>query len=272
MKQLIILICTIANVPSSIAQQNIKELNITTRKTTSLIFPSVIMHTDIGSADMLVQKVEQANNILLVKAGKKDFEQSNLSVITSDGNVYTFIVNYDSSTTSFIYNISTVNSGSTLKATFGNALLSQAVIESYAKGILDNPSQIQSICDISRRMKCAITGVYIKSDILFIQVLLQNRSSINYDIDMLRFAIKDKKIAKRTASQEKDLQPVYVTGNRTVVPAGAKNTVVFAIPKFTIPEHQFLLLEISEREGGRNLSVKAGNRVVTSARQLPSFE
>ena len=70
-----------------------------------IIFPAMIIHTDIGTADILVQKVEQATNILLIKAGRKDFEQTNLSVITADGNVYSLIVNYDSSQASFIYNI-----------------------------------------------------------------------------------------------------------------------------------------------------------------------
>ncbi|HNP25091.1 MAG TPA: conjugative transposon protein TraN [Panacibacter sp.] len=272
MKQFIILIFTIAIVTSSIAQQNINQLNITTQKTTSLIFPSVIIHTDIGSAELLVQKVEQATNILLIKAGKRDFEQTNLSVITADGNVYSFIVNYDSSQATFIYNISTVNSGSSHKVSFRNALLSQSVIETYANGILDNPSQLQSIYDVNWRMKCAITGFYIRGNILFIQVLLQNQSSINYDIDLMRFSIKDQRIAKRTASQEKDLQPVYVAGNRTVVAAGTKNVIVFAVPKFTIPEHQYLSFEVNELNGGRNLSLKVNNRIITRARQLPSFE
>jgi len=121
-------------------------------------------------------------------------------------------------------------------------------------------------------MKCAITGFYIRGNILFIQVLLQNQSSINYDIDLMRFSIKDQRIAKRTASQEKDLQPVYVAGNRTVVAAGTKNVIVFAVPKFTIPEHQYLSFEVNELNGGRNLSLKVNNRIITRARQLPSFE
>src|SRR6185436_8256523 len=115
---------------------NIQELNITTQKTTSLIFPSAVTHADIGSVDMLVQKVEQANNILLVKAGKKNFEQTNLSVITADGTVYSFIVNYESSPGNYIYNVTTSNSSSSHKATFGNGLLSQPDIETYANGIL----------------------------------------------------------------------------------------------------------------------------------------
>lgn len=272
MKQFIILICAIATFIPSVAQQSIQELNITTQKTTSLIFPAAITHADIGSADMLVQKVEQANNILLVKAAKKDFQQTNLSVITADGNVYSFIVNYESSPGNYIYNVNASNSSSLHKVAFGNGLISQSDIETYAKGILDNPSQLYSIFDVSWRMKCAITGLYIKDNILFIQVLLQNQSSINYDIDLMRFSIKDQKRAKRTASQEKDLQPVYMTGNRTVVAAGTKNVIVFAVPKFTIPEHQYLSFEVNELNGGRNLSVKINNRVITRAKQLPAFE
>ena len=71
-------------------------------------------------------------------------------------------------------------------------------------------------------MKCAITGIYIRGNILFIQVLLQNQSSINYNIDLMRFSIKDQKRAKKDGFAGKDLQPVYITGNKTVVAAGTK--------------------------------------------------
>ncbi|QEC69702.1 DUF4138 domain-containing protein [Panacibacter ginsenosidivorans] len=107
---------------------------------------------------------------------------------------------------------------------------------------------------------------------LFIQVLLKNQSSINYDIDLLRFSIKDQKRANRTASQERDLQPVYIAGNKAIVAADTQNVIVFAVPKFTIPEHQYLSFEVNELNGGRNLSVKINNRTITRAKQLPSFE
>src|SRR6266498_834118 len=69
-------------------------LNITCNKTTNLIFPYSIVNVDRGSKYVLVQKVTGAENILQVKADKPNFSETNLSVITADGNLYSFIVDY----------------------------------------------------------------------------------------------------------------------------------------------------------------------------------
>jgi hypothetical protein len=67
---------------------------ITTDKTVSLVFPSPILYVDRGTGDVLVQLVEGANQILLVKAASRNFSPTNLSVITADDSVYALQVVY----------------------------------------------------------------------------------------------------------------------------------------------------------------------------------
>ena len=43
-------------------------LEITTDKTTSLVFPFPVMHVDRGTKEVLVQKIKEAGNIILIKA------------------------------------------------------------------------------------------------------------------------------------------------------------------------------------------------------------
>jgi hypothetical protein len=69
-------------------------LAITCNKTTNVIFPFSIQSVDRGSQDILVQQPKGTENILQVKADKPNFEQTNLSIITIDGNLYSFIVDY----------------------------------------------------------------------------------------------------------------------------------------------------------------------------------
>ncbi len=71
-------------------------LAITFLKTTHLIFPYAIKSVDRGSPDILVQKAKGVENVLLVKAGRENFKESNLSVITADGKFYSFLINYSS--------------------------------------------------------------------------------------------------------------------------------------------------------------------------------
>src|SRR3954470_1354464 len=69
-------------------------LKITLNKTTNLIFPYAIKSVDRGSADVLAQKAKGVENILLVKAARENFPETNLSVITADGKLYSFVLNY----------------------------------------------------------------------------------------------------------------------------------------------------------------------------------
>src|SRR5687768_2136525 len=71
-------------------------MGITYAKTTNLIFPYAIKSVDRGSPDVLAQMAKGVDNILLVKAGSKNFPETNLTVITTDGKLYSFLVGYTS--------------------------------------------------------------------------------------------------------------------------------------------------------------------------------
>src|SRR5437016_5893729 len=96
-KLLVILSCffniaCFAQAPISFIKPNL--LDITSNKTSNIIFPYAIQHVDKGSTDILAQKVNGAVNVLEVKAAKDSFAETNLSVITVDGKLYSFIVHY----------------------------------------------------------------------------------------------------------------------------------------------------------------------------------
>lgn len=254
MKQFVCLICAVSFVVSSFAQTS--SLQITTDKTTSLIFPYPIKHVDRGTKDVLVQPVKEAGNILLIKAASKDFSQTNLSIVTDDGSVYAFTVTYGEPSI-WVYHFPTQRKTS---------------IATYANSILDNPKTMIGIKDASWDMIARVNGIYIKDDVIYYQLDLQNQSSIDYDINFLRFYIRDKKKAKRTAVQETELTPLYVAGNTSQVKANDHNSIVVALDKFTIPDAKFLAIEIGEKNGGRNILMKVGNRKIIRAISLPDIK
>ena len=70
-------------------------LEVTFSKTVHIIFPSAIRYVDLGSADIIAGKADGSENVLRVKAALRDFSrETNLAVITDDGNYYTFNVKY----------------------------------------------------------------------------------------------------------------------------------------------------------------------------------
>ncbi len=254
MKRFVCLICGCWILVSAMAQNT--SLCIATDKTTSLIFPFAIRHVDRGTKDVLVQNVKEADNILLVKAGSRDFPETNLSVVTEDGSVYLFLVCYENKPAVWIHHL---------------PINSKASVTTYANGILDNPRSIRGINDGRWGMEAKVAGVYIKDNVIYYQLRLTNQSPIDYDIELLRFYIKDKKKGKRTASQENELIPLYVSGNTNKVKARSNNVVVVALEKFTIPDAKYLGIQVMEKNGGRHLFVKLQNKHILKAILLPDL-
>lgn len=251
MRQLMCFICALGNFVISFGQET--NLFISTQKTTSLIFPYPIRHVDRGTRDVLVQSVKEADNILLVKAASQNFPKTNLSVVTEDGSVYALAIAYGDSSSCVYYFSPQV----------------KMPVSAYANSILDNPKTMIGVRDASWDMIARVIGIYIKDDVIFYQLQFINQSSIDYGINFLRFYIRDRKRAKRTAAQEAELKPLYTAGNLREVKANSQNTIVVALDKFTIPDAQYLAIEIGEKNEGRNLLLKVNNRRIVKAILLP---
>ncbi len=254
MKRFVLLICGCMMIFASFSQ--IPSLAIATDKTTSLIFPFPISHVDRGTKDVLVQQVKEATNILLVKAASQKIAETNLSVVTEDGSVYTFRINYESNPSIWVWHV---------------PVQQEQTLATYANGILDNQRTIHGISDCKWDMRAKIIGIYIKGNVMYYQLRLENKSPIDYDIDLLRFYIRDKKEGKRTANQEITLNPLYIAGNEAKVKASSDNVVVVALNKLTIPDAKYLGVQIMEKGGGRHLKMKVSNRKTIKALPLPDF-
>lgn len=232
-------------------------ISIATDHTVSLIFPFPIKHVDRGTQDLLVQHAKESDNILLVKASVNYFKSTNLSVVTSDGTVYAFAVQYNEKPPVWVYHI---------------PLQSHANIATYANGILDNTRTLHGVRDRSWDIEALIAGIYIKNNVIYYQLRLDNQSPIDYDIEFLRFYIRDKKKGKRTARQENEIVPLFIAGNTKQVKAGSRNVMVIALDKFTIPDAKYLAVQIHEQNGGRHLFMKVNNNKIIKAISLSDFK
>ena len=91
---LVILSITIVRYTDAQSTFESHALEITYNKTSSVIFPAVIKSVDKGSRDVLAQKAKGVENVLQLKAARENFPETNLTVITADGTLHQFTVNY----------------------------------------------------------------------------------------------------------------------------------------------------------------------------------
>lgn len=114
-------------------------------------------------------------------------------------------------------------------------------------------------------MKLSLNGIFIHGNVMYYRIRIDNLSDISYTIGQLRFFICDKKKAKRTASQEIEVKPLYIYHDATTINGGTEHTLVVALTKFTIPEKKYLDIQVMEKNGGRHLELHTKNKKVIKA-------
>ncbi|URC11959.1 conjugative transposon protein TraN [Flavobacterium sp. B183] len=261
----LLLVCVSVN-PQSNAKETAfyedqyKNLQVGFSKTTSIIFPYTIKSIDKGSAEVLVQKAKGVENILLVKAAKQHFFQTNLTVVTSDGKLYVFVLNYDETCPDLNFKAENAVVASR-DVLFSLENENQKRIEQYALAAYSKKKKISGLKKSKYQIRLEVNGIFIQQDVLYLRIVFENKSKINYDIDQLRFFIRDQKKSKRTASQEIELQPLYATSSSSVIPYKSEIIKVYALEKFTIPENKYLTIQMIEKNGGRHLEVDINNNL-----------
>ncbi len=118
------------------------------------------------------------------------------------------------------------------------------------------------------KMKLSMLGWYVRGSQLYCKLKIENRSQIGYDIEQLRFYIRDNNAVKRTASQEIILRPAHLQGDTGTIKGHSGRMWVLVLEKFTVPDEKHFAVEILERNGGRHLYLKAYNRQVMLAKEF----
>lgn len=231
--------------------------------TTVLIFPSPVQQADRGERDLMAQKQPGVENVLTVKAARRDFPPTNLHVFTADGRVYAFDVVYAPDPNQTTYDLAKLVSSDTAD---GN---SKAQIE-LSKKPLDRLKLASDIAKVKAarpffsthsskyKMKVQLQTIYRYGDILYMGLKITNRSTLPYPIDFIKLYISDKKRTIRSSMQQREVIPVFID-TVSIIPSKSAVQWVIAIPELMIPEHRQLVWEMNEKNGGRNLKFMIKN-------------
>ena len=245
-----------------------RNIHVTFNKTSSLVFPAVITAVDRGSRDILIQKVKGVENVLQLKAGRMAFKETNLTVITSDGKLHHFFVSYSDTPDQFAIQIGKDEPDSNGSILF-SLDMTDVTMNECASRILSSPRKFKIKGTSKFDMKMALQGIYIEDNVMFFHLRVTNDSNIPFHTDVLRFYVKDKQKAKRTASQEVIENPLYQQGNAQLIKGQSTQDLIFALPKFNIPDAKVLVIQLMEKKGGRHLHLKINNKTIIRAKVVP---
>lgn len=238
-------------------------ISVALSKTTNIIFPYAIAGVDIGSRDVLAQKANGAENILQIKAAKEGFPQTNISVITADGKFTSFLVDYTEQPSVLTLSFSKIEKLRAIAIPFEN--INQEQMERYASIATGSEERMKGIKDKDFGIRFRLNGLFIHDNMMLLRFNISNKTNIAYDIDQLRLYIRDQKKTKRTATQEIEIAPVWVQNNIRRIVGQSNSTVVFIVPKFTIPDKKYFAVQLMEKNGGRNLELHVKNKKLVKA-------
>ena len=251
------------------------QMEVTYDKTSHLIFPTGIRYVDLGSEYLIAGKAEDAENVLRVKASMRDFEsETNFSVITNDGRFYSFNVYYSSYPDVLSYDLLTMqkavdktNGNDVLFEELGNNSPSLAglLLETIYK---NNKRIVKHIGAKSFGIQFILKGIYIHNGKYYFHTELGNRTNVPFQIDFINFKVVDKKIAKRTVVQERQMIPLRTYKPLDGINGKSTEQNVFLLDQFTITDDKVLLIEIFEKNGGRHQTLQIENSDLIKARLI----
>lgn len=254
-------------------------LEVTFDKTVHIIFPSSIRYVDLGSSNIIAGKAGSSENILRVKASVRGFEaETNLAVITEEGSYYTYNVKYadepeklNIEMRDFMHDGIATNRPNNSFDIYLKELRSESprVVYLINRAIYkDNKRHIKHIGGKRFGIQYTLKGIYSHNNLLYLHTQIKNSTNVPFDIDFVRMKVVDKKVTKRTAIQEMVIYPLRAYNFMTTVGANQTERTVFALDKITIPADKLLIIEVFEKNGGRNQTFTIENADLIRARQI----
>lgn len=254
-------------------------VQVTFAKTVHIIFPSAVRYVDLGSNWIIAGKADGAENVIRVKATTEGFPgETNFSVICEDGSFYSFNAQYahepemlNIEMKDFLENGDTTDFSHTRMnihfRELGNEspLLVKLIMQSIYK---EDRREIRHLGCKRFGVQFLLKSVHSHNGLFYFHTETRNRSNVAFRTDFIRFKIVDKKVPKRTAIQERVIDPVR-SYNEVLVTEGKSDVrTVYAVPQFTIPDDKLLVIELFEKDGGRHQTIRVENADLVAAKQI----
>ena len=254
-------------------------VQVTFAKTVHIIFPSAVRYVDLGSNWIIAGKADGAENVIRVKATTEGFSgETNFSVICEDGSFYSFNARYahepemlNIEMKDFLENGDTTDFSHTRMNIYfrelagESPLLVKLIMQSIYK---EDRREIRHLGCKRFGVQFLLKSVHSHNGLFYFHTETRNRSNVAFRTDFIRFKIVDKKVPKRTAIQERVIDPVR-SYNEVLVTEGKSDVrTVYAVPQFTIPDDKLLVIELFEKDGGRHQTIRVENADLVAAKQI----
>lgn len=258
-----------------LSKNNIKgsyRISVAFFKTSHIIFDSKIVYFDMGSKNVIGEKVENVDNVLKLKAAFLEPFETNVTVITASGKYYSFIVGHNENpsklnlimepiTMDWSSAINNVDSDGKIIFTQTSGGMDEAGFKALSLFALKQKN-IKHIRSTVGSVRMEVQNILSKDDNILITLKMKNKSSLNYEVELLKAYIRDAETNKRDLTQEVEVKPTYLylsnqsKSKRKIGEAKGEYGMVLLFNKFAIAKNKTFDIDMIEKNGGRNFNLK----------------
>lgn len=235
---------------------------VTGLKMTNLVFPGPVAAGVKVSRDVLVQRPRGIDNVIELKAVRRNFPETNLSVFGKDGRLYSFVLRYAED--SAVLNFRVVADTAREPVLLSGWPVAGAVLDRDAAGLSARRGFMRAAVH-SGGMGLRLKGIYLRDGLMWFCFLVHNGSRIGFTPAYMRCSMEDGRQVKRKASQELDLVPVYGEAPG-FVPGEDSRIVALAFTPFALARGKRMVVTLGDASGGRNLELVVKRKVVLRGR------
>jgi len=243
------------------------------QKNVALFFPEPIRQGITGSDNFVFtynREKEQYFGLLQAKPGM----ESNLLVVNRNGSVFSYIVRYKKQLDRLNYFIPKSKSignekpivADSVKVNESKTALGNEVYyyQKFCSYLLDRKQRIGRIKKRNEGIVLSVENIVFDKEELYFVIQIENRSSLDYDLNFLNFSVQTRQKGKKKSLQTLLKEPVFKYNVPLKIKENETARMVYVLPKFSIGNDRRATLELNEKNGERDIELKVSHRYINN--------
>ena len=243
------------------------------QKNVALFFPEPIRQGITGSDNFVFtynRESEQYFGLLQAHPGK----ESNLLVVSTNGSVFSYIVKYKEQLNQLNYFVSATTRIGTEKP-LGNEELENReekveknnkvfYYNKFSSYLVERKQKIGRLKKRKQDIVLSVENIVFDKEELYFVIQIANESSLDYDLNFLNFGIETRQKGKKKSSQTIYKEPVLKHKMPTRIEKNEAEKLVYVFPRFSLGDDHRVILELNEKNGGRNIKLKVPHKFINN--------
>ncbi len=214
------------------------------------ISPEPIAYVDISNpkivADLPVKNILRIRYLDTLKNNSSTKEDAILTIVGASF-IAQYKINYSNATEKELLKtqINILPENTKPLAITGNSM-TEFELKKLAMMMLKRKPEIHAVHSMAYGLRQELNNIYAFRDYIFLDISVNNKTNLPYDIDQIRFKVEDKKITKASNVQLVEIQPAFSCYANTSFKKHYRN--IYAFKKFTFPGNKVLNVEMTEKQ------------------------